>query len=1081
MGVAGIFVLQTLSLDAQVSTIKPGKWSTPSIWSSGIVPDAGTPQIRVAHPVTVPDDTTLIVNDVTLEDTLTVSAHAELVLMHDHTAASDLTITSGKLIVRGKLICQDSADFVGTTNTNTFFNDSAVYEHQYFNTAGEPPLATWSPASTLLITGYTFGKSLNSAKWNQSYGNVVYDCAAQRSGSFVEMLGNIRDVNGNFTVRNTNGGILRFSLDKTSLTTIEIAGDLIVEGRSEFWIGRNSNINVHIGGDFVFRSTATASTYLTTTGHTDVTIAGSALINSSAPLRFASSGGGTGTMRIKKNFMLERGTATVLPVGTGSVIFEGSGDHALHAAGNLTSGIDVVVYDSANLSITNNSKIGGNLILRQSAKLTLPLNFSLEGNLDVGVGADLIEHRGTIQLTGPATQLINANGDTILNMTMTKPAASTVTLTGKLNVLGNLSMKSNDIALQSNGYLTLLSMSDDGSKDASVGAIPPGSSIEGNVVVQRYMSGEGKIYRYLSSAVAAGSVADCKDDFPVTGVFSDPSTGAGLASTSPSFFKYDETLTGNLGWLNFPASGLASENILEVGKGYAAYIRRANTPTVWDVTGNLNQQDINFALTYTATGDLLNDGWNLIGNPYASSIFWNASNGWEKFNVSDKIAVKDNGAGIFRYWSDGIGNLDGGRIAKGQAFWVQTSGGNPLLKIKEEAKSPLATEFHRSGNPHADFLELTLHHNGVEDRAYIRQKPATHRGLDAVDFIKWTNDQFNIAIAVDSFTLAVQNTEYLRWGEIIPVTVFFTKGSNGQFTISPNGQYRLQSIGHGTFARANVEIIDHFVNQSAALDSGYTFSVTNDERSYSPNRFSMIVTSDTTLHDISVTTEAFSCTTSPPLDVSLVALQSGVTYEVWLNDELVETYHAIDFNHIVRLETSTFQIGENRLVVKARTACNYKTLHSLSIQYVAHLPTPKIIEVDGILEVNTTGHVQWYLDGHLLVSDTLSRCKPLVLGNYEAEIDNNGCIMRTNYAFQRQSEIAHCYPVPANDKVNVIAGKDEEIYAIRLMDVSGRSIAVEAQRERGKHTLFIESLSPGLYTISVTTDHGTTILKMLKL
>src|SRR5690606_25862990 len=115
--------------------------------------------------------------------------------------------------------------------------------------------------------------------------HVVYNCTAQQNGTFVEMLGNIRDIRGDFIVNTTNGGVLRMTLDKTSPTVITIGGDLIIEGNSEVWFSRAGNTTINVGGDFHFRSTATASSYLTTTGTGQLNVAGSMTMNSPAILR----------------------------------------------------------------------------------------------------------------------------------------------------------------------------------------------------------------------------------------------------------------------------------------------------------------------------------------------------------------------------------------------------------------------------------------------------------------------------------------------------------------------------------------------------------------------------------------------------------------------------------------------------------------------------------------------------------------------------------------------------------------------------------------------------------------------------
>ena len=157
-----------------------------------------------------------------------------------------------------------------------------------------------------------------------------------------------------------------------------------------------------------------------------------------------------------------------------------------------------------------------------------------------------------------------------------------------------------------------------------------GSSVTGNVTVQRYMSGEGRLYRYLSSPVNNATVA-LMDDFPVTGTFLDPTVGSGIVSASPSLFAYDESVgMFQEGWQAYSRSGPASDAPLAVGQGYAAFVRN-RTSTLLDLAGTINQGDIQLPLGYTEHNGTGN-GWHLVGNPYPAAIDWDAT-------VLDKVAL----------------------------------------------------------------------------------------------------------------------------------------------------------------------------------------------------------------------------------------------------------------------------------------------------------------------------------------------------------------------------------------------------------------------------------------------------------
>lgn len=117
-------------------------------------------------------------------------------------------------------------------------------------------------------------------------------------------------------------------------------------------------------------------------------------------------------------------------------------------------------------------------------------------------------------------------------------------------------------------------------------------------------------------------------------------------------------------------SDITSENdLLTVAGGYALY-----NPTSFIATyyGILNNGAIGTA------GNLSNEGqgWNLVGNPYPSSIDWDAE-GWTKTNVSNAIYLTVN-ASSWASYVGGIGTNGGSNfIAPGQGFLVHVAENGP--------------------------------------------------------------------------------------------------------------------------------------------------------------------------------------------------------------------------------------------------------------------------------------------------------------------------------------------------------------------------------------------------------------------
>src|SRR5262245_22338299 len=121
LGVVSLVAGNLFTANAQSFTIKPGKWSAPSTWSGGIVPDHTAGSITIYHAVRVPPDTSLIVDEITLFDTLKVEHGSSVTLNNGPGSVPDLQISTGFLNVYGKIICKDGATFSGTSAMNTFF------------------------------------------------------------------------------------------------------------------------------------------------------------------------------------------------------------------------------------------------------------------------------------------------------------------------------------------------------------------------------------------------------------------------------------------------------------------------------------------------------------------------------------------------------------------------------------------------------------------------------------------------------------------------------------------------------------------------------------------------------------------------------------------------------------------------------------------------------------------------------------------------------------------------------------------------------------------------------------------------
>ena len=137
-------------------------------------------------------------------------------------------------------------------------------------------------------------------------------------------------------------------------------------------------------------------------------------------------------------------------------------------------------------------------------------------------------------------------------------------------------------------------------------------------------------------------------------------------------------------------------------------------------------------LTYTAfTGFPDKSGWNLVGNPYPSSVDWDAVSGWTKTNLNNAIYVENNGG--WATYVSGLGaNYGTQYIAPGQGFMIRVSGsGGGSLAVNNNARVHNATTFFKRASAGAsNFVRLEVSGNGYKDEALVRFMPEATSEFD---------------------------------------------------------------------------------------------------------------------------------------------------------------------------------------------------------------------------------------------------------------------------------------------------------------------------------------------------------------
>lgn len=708
--------------------------------------------------------------------------------------------------------------------------------------------------------------------------------------------------------------------------------------------------------------------------------------NSNIPANWSETAGGTGNAGV--------------PLLGDAVFFDGSSDFnctldADFSASSLTvnTGFSGVITQGPYAITINNdaifsggSFIGGSSPLSVNGDLTISgatftapsVSIEAKGDFNVTSGS-FMHNNGTVVFsgtTGTSQNISSTTATTFNNITITNTTAnpgvsvqSNQNLTGILTLTANVNFDADGTG--NNAVFKLLSTSDDPTSDAAVAILPSGAQVSGNVTVQRFMSKEGpnsRIYRYISSPVQNATVSDLQQEIPVTGSFTGRSSCSGCVSSSQSLYAYNESMTTDNdgdglytehdGYIDFP--DVANTEIFQPGRGYALYVRgNILASTLWDVRGPINTGNVapvSFPVTYTNAGAPDDDGWNLVGNPFPSTIDWNASSGWTKTNVDGSIYMTDNaGSEILTASWNGVTGTNGGSryIATGQGFWIKATD-TPVLQADENVKAAgTQTAYIREASL-TDLLRITMVKGTIRDEAVVHFRDDATRSFDShADALKLPNSSFNLStLQDDGKPLAINSVSPLDCKTEIKLNV----------EDAVAGNYRLNFSEYESFPEnVNILLTDNLTGNSVDVrtNSGYDFTVSTSPASYGSARFK--VTFQLPALNSELLVSAPTICEGSDATVQIENTQPGVNYSISSGTN-VNLNSAIGNGGVVLLTIPASNLNEdtNSFIVQSEwEACSIKVEHPIAVNVspkyvVTVLDAPKVCS-EGTITVHATG------------------------------------------------------------------------------------------------------------------------------
>lgn len=503
-----------------------------------------------------------------------------------------------------------------------------------------------------------------------------------------------------------------------------------------------------------------------------------------------------------------------------------------------TSTSDITIPDVANqpeVSSTATSvcrsitiDAGASVTVNSGKDLSVYGNWTNNGVSDVGTG--------TVVFTVSTPQAQTINGATTFgNLTINN--SSGVTINDPTQVTGVLTPTSGTLICT--GMLTLKSSSSGTALIAGTGS----GSVTGQVTMERYMASRLG-YHYYSSPFTNTPITEFTDELG-TLTTGNPYINDDFNNNPnpfPNFFLYNEGRDVpfmNIGWEGAGAN-------LDIMRGYCINFGVSTTPLTTTVKntalGPVNSGAYNFTVTHTTSSDPSADGWNLVGNPYASPIDWLATNGWTKANVDDAVYCfkpSTQYAGTYTSFVNGNGTNDGSRyIASMQGFFVKAKisagpSGAPFGVTNDVRIPALTSVFHKtlSNNPSLRLKGYNAANAIKADETVIYFDPLATFMFDSnLDAYKMLNNDptYPNIFSRDSsiYSLSISALPPLTNTDVV-IPLGFTTKTSGTYTIEATEMLNFDPSLHIYLEDNQTSTI-----QDLTLNPQYTFSINVNDPLY---------------------------------------------------------------------------------------------------------------------------------------------------------------------------------------------------------------------------------------------------------
>ncbi|MBC7696568.1 MAG: PKD domain-containing protein [Burkholderiales bacterium] len=484
---------------------------------------------------------------------------------------------------------------------------------------------------------------------------------------------------------------------------------------------------------------------------------------------------------------------TFLP-GTGTTLFNGAAAQTIFkSGGEIFNNLD---FSNTGTKTLLSAITGSNVLINSGSNLnvnTTNNQISVRGNFTNS--GTFNAQNGLVLLNGSVAQVIGGTSITdFYNLTLNNSTGAN--LTNAENLINTLTLSNGTFNTNAKVF-TMISTS---SNTARIAQIAVTADIIGNVTVQRFAPGGTTGWALLGTPISSAlTFQDWDDNMPI----SCNSCPDGSAAGFLSIYSYDETAVGSYSVSNAYVPLTAITDPIIPNKGYWVYLgngQTTTTPIIIDVTGTVRKFNNVIPLTATNTGSAIDDGWNLIHNPYPSPINWsslrngntNVDNAIYGYNTDLNGGAGGSVASVNGFSSPAVGA--GGisdTIPMCQGFQVHCTA-NTNLTAQESNKvagNPTFLKINQSAQVASTQQSLRLYLDGptsFHDETALYIQPGATNGFDSeYDAIKMAGQDPNAPVIMLQDSLQV-----FQINGISPISSSFLMplktitGYTGTYTIS---------------------------------------------------------------------------------------------------------------------------------------------------------------------------------------------------------------------------------------------------------------------------------------------------------